>query len=146
VTELQFEAPKTGPDNRRSLMEVMEFLVNRGASTETIRLAMIRAGITKEVARVLSQCVASPETVAAHANAPAATAPARGNSVSSRSAKSAPQNFLASIVMVALLSGVGAALGFSVGMERGLAQGLNQLVKAEFIRVVRLASLRQAWK
>ena len=142
MTDLQMEALNTKTDNRRSLMEVLEFLVNRGASTETIRLAMVRAGITTEVAHVLSQCVVAPETVAAPENASATTAPssavpARAYGASSRAAGLALQKLLGLIVMVGLIYGVGILLGFSAGMELGRAQGL-QSIEAGLDRIARV--------
>jgi hypothetical protein len=159
ATELQLEATRTKTDNRRSLMEVLEFLVQRGANTDTLRLAMVRAGITEEVARVLAQCIVSPESIAPPAEAQAVAEPARvepppravepqpapihktSHHSSGRAAEKALRSMLGAIFMIAAIWGVGIVLGFAVGLELGVAQGLERGIDEGIERVLRFAGL-----
>jgi hypothetical protein len=128
-------------ENRRSLIDVLEFLTRRGVSVDVIQLAMVRAGISVEVARILAQCVVttpnSPEPAAAATpTEPPLPIPVL-NDRASRAAEIALQKMMGWAVVVAVIWGFGITLGFAVGMEMGLAQG----VEAGLDRVARIVGL-----
>ena len=115
-------------DQRRSLMEVLEFLTRRGVSADVIQLSMVRAGISVEVARILAQCIV---TIPAQPAAPLPSLPPRiqsapmQNDQSSRAAEIALRKLIGLMINIAVIWGVGITLGFVVGIEMGLAQGLE---------------------
>lgn len=117
-------------DARRNLLDALEFLANRGATPDMIRLAMERAGISAEVARVLSQCVVT--TAPQSLPAPLPAIPDTG-----KAASRALRKLAGFVLTVVFLWGAGLALGFAVGMELGLAQGLESGLDAVH-RLVRL--------
>ncbi len=105
---------------RRNLMEVLAFLERRGASPAVLELAMVRSGITPDVARLLSQCMVSGEL------APAPTASPTGpDATGDTSAKAL--RWIAQTVLVwgGLLVG-GLGFGFVLGLEIGAAQGFEE--------------------
>ena len=122
MDEIRTDAKPTNLDGRRSLMEVLEFLARRGVSTEVIQLAMVRGGISLEVARILAQCVAT--TPAAPAALPSPPAP-RQSDRSGRAAEIALRKLIGLMVLVGVVWGIGITLGFAVGMEMGFAQGVE---------------------
>jgi len=126
VVEIKMDTKPANLDSRRSLMEVLEFLSRRGVSTEVIQLAMVRAGISLEVARILAQCVATTPatTPAAPAALPSPAAP-RQLDRSGRAAQIALQKMIGLMVLVGVIWGIGITLGFAVGMEMGFAQGVE---------------------
>lgn len=116
---------------RRNLAEVLAFLERRGASPAVLEMAMMRSGLTPEVARLLSQCVASGELVpldqelALSGDGPAPpTATPDPTDTGAASAKAL--RWLAGTALVwagLLIAGLG--LGFALGMEMGVAQGFD---------------------
>lgn len=104
---------------RGGVLDILVFLSRRGASIEVIQLAMVRAGISVEVARLLAQCV-----VSTRAAPPAAVAP-RTLDRSGRVAEIALQKLIGLVILVAIIWGVGITLGFAIGMEMGFTQGLE---------------------
>lgn len=132
-------------EKRRSLMEVLEFLTRRGVSVDVIKLAMVRAGISTEVAHLLAQYVVTapqqppvaPPLPAAQAEATAPSPALRGSDVSSRAAELALRKLIGGIVLVGVIWGVGITLGFAVGMEVGISQGIETGLN-HIIRVVGL--------
>jgi hypothetical protein len=143
ITEQEKQSdPKQQIENRRSLMEVLEFLARRGVSVDVIQLAMVRAGISVEVARILAQCVVTTPQPTEPAEAVDAIAPRlppmpMHNARTGRTAEIALQKMLGFAVMIIVIWGFGITLGFAVGMEMGLVQG----VEAGLDRVAQLVSV-----
>lgn len=133
----EFEVRPRAVDGRKSLLEVLQFLTDRGVSRDVICLAMVRAGISLEVARVLSQCVVTSE---AQLTAPIST-PRPAEADSGRAASLALRSLTRVFVTVVLYLGLGLAFGFLMGMELGLAEGLSQGMEQGLERVVRLVTM-----
>jgi hypothetical protein len=122
VTGITTTANQTDIDTRRSLVDVLKFLSRSGASTEVIQLAMVRGGISIEVARILAQCVAS--TPMAPPALPAPMGPRKIDGTG-RAAEIALQKITGLVIYAGIIWGVGIALGFAIGMEMGFAQGVE---------------------
>lgn len=106
----------------QSVVDVLVFLSERGASTEVIALAMRRAGISAEVACILAQCVASMRKSPHALQTP--TSP-RQIYRSGRAAEIILQKLIGLVILAGIIWGFGITLGFAVGMEMGFAQGVE---------------------
>ncbi len=118
MTGLQVQAKAA--DSRRSLLDVLQFLADRGVSPAVIGLAMTRAGIPVEVSRVLAELVVSSQ--------PALAPPAQAREYETDTGRTAElfmRMVVNTTVTVVLFLGVGLAFGFAIGMEIGLAQGVE---------------------
>ncbi len=120
-------------DSRRSLLDVLQFLADRGVSPEVIGLAMTRAGIPVEVSRVLAELVVTSQP----AIAPPSQA-RRYEADTGRTAELFMRMFIKTTVTVVLFLGTGLALGFAIGMEIGLAQGVEHGIEQGIDRIQRL--------
>lgn len=121
------------PDGRRSLLDVLQFLADRGVSPEVIGLAMSRAGIPVEVSRVLAEFVVTSQP------ALAPPAQARRHEVDTgRAAEMFIRKATTTAMTVVLFLGAGLGVGFAVGMEIGLAQGLEQGIEHGVAQIQRL--------
>jgi len=118
MTGLQVQAKAA--DGRRSLLDVLQFLADRGVSPEVIGLAMTRAGIPVEVSRVLAELVVTSQPAIAPP-----TQARRYEADTGRAAALFMRMAVKTTVTVVLFLGVGLAFGFAVGMEIGLAQGIE---------------------
>ncbi len=119
VQDRQLQAQARPVDGRRSLLQALEFLTERGVSPDVICLAMVRAGISLEVARVLSQCVVTSQPALP---APVHPTPTYGSAAAERALRA----LVGVLVTLVLYLGLGLVLGFTLGMELGLAQGVEQ--------------------
>jgi hypothetical protein len=129
MTALQLQTRPV--DGRRNLIEVLQFLADRGVSADVVRLAMVRAGIPADLALALSQCVVSSQPLLP------SPAPRRASPDTGRAASLALRGLVRVSVVVFLYLGLGLALGFSLGMEMGLAQGLEHGIDQVLRLVVR---------
>ena len=118
MTGLQVQARAV--DGRRTLLDVLQFLADRGVSPEVIGLAMSRAGLPVEVSRVLAELVVSSQ--------PALAPPTQARSYAvdtGRTAELFIRKAIKATLVIVLFLGAGLGVGFAVGMEIGLAQGFE---------------------
>lgn len=105
---------------RHGLLDVLTFLERRGASPEAMELAMQRAGIQADVARLLSRCTGP------NASEPAtAPAPERAALQTGRSAELALFQIASGLWLTVLVFGIGVAAGMTIGYEFGLGLGFE---------------------
>lgn len=109
-------------DTRRKATDILVYLFKRGASTEVIQLAMVRAGLSVEIARTLAQCVGSARM--AYPPMPAQNV-RRQIDRSGRAAEIALHKLINFVILVGVIWVVGITLGFAVGMEMGYAKGIE---------------------
>jgi len=111
------------------LLQVLQHLAQRGASVDVIRLAMVRGGISEDVARLLAPCVVStrkmPDPSPAPEPAVLPIAPVSRAPDTGRAAEAALRAMMRGVMLVAVVWVFGIALGFVVGMELGVAQGIE---------------------
>jgi len=111
------------------LLQVLQHLAHRGASVDVIRLAMVRGGISEDVARLLAPCVVSTRKMPASPPAPEPAVlpivPAPTAADTGRAAEAALRAMMRGVMLIAVVWVFGIALGFVVGMELGVAQGIE---------------------
>lgn len=118
------QSPDAGTMDRKNLLDVLMFLERRGTAPEVIALAMRRAGIQADVARLLSRC---PVATQVPQERPAAADDRIG--IAAERALRGTLRLLATWLLVfgsALL--VGLAFGYELGAAAGFEAGMDRLV------------------
>jgi hypothetical protein len=113
---------------RDSLLDVLLFLERRGASPDVIALAMQRAGIQADVARLLSRCGTAMETPPPAQSCSTLAAPVRTGIAAERALRGGLRLVVVWLLIFGSAMVAGIAIGYESGIVAGWEAGVDRLV------------------
>lgn len=115
--------------DRDSLLDVLLFLERRGASPDVIALAMQRAGIQADVARLLSRCGAATDTPPVIRSCLAPPAPNRTGIAAERALRAVMRLVAIWLVLFGSALMAGTAIGYESGVAAGWEAGMDRFAE-----------------